>query len=77
MTRTARPDGPLHLGIDPGLTGAVAVLDEHGGVVAVYDVPTLTLKASRGTKQQYDLPGMARLLKPYAGHNAHVLIEDC
>ncbi len=76
MTNTAQSHGPVFLGIDPGLTGAVAAIDETGGVVALHDTPTLTLKASRGTKQQYDLPGMARLLQPYAGHSAHVVIEE-
>ena len=40
----------LHLGIDPGLTGAVAVLDHNGALQALYDTPTLTLHRSRGTR---------------------------
>ncbi len=65
-----------HIGVDPGLGGAVAILDETSGVVGLYDTPTLTLKASRGTRHEYDLPAMVRLLKPYAGHNAHAVIEE-
>jgi crossover junction endodeoxyribonuclease RuvC len=63
------------LGIDPGLQGAVAILDAAGALVALHDVPTLTLVTSRGTRHEYDLPGMAALLAPY-GQNAHVLIEE-
>ena len=63
------------IGIDPGLTGAVAVLDAHGTLEALADTPTLTLKVQRGTRQAYDVPGMAALLRPYAGLQCHVCIE--
>ena len=53
-----------------------AILDKTGDVVALHDTPTLTLKASRGTRHEYDLPGMVQLLQPYAGHGAHVVIEE-
>ncbi len=64
------------LGIDPGLTGSLAVIDESLDVVALHDTPILSIKASRGTKQQYDLPGMAQLLRPYTGPGAHVILEE-
>jgi crossover junction endodeoxyribonuclease RuvC len=44
--------------------------------VAVHDTPTLTLATSRGQRQEYDLPGMAALLAPYAGNGAHVVLEE-
>ena len=53
-----------HIGIDPGLGGALAVIDEDCNVLALHDVPTLTLKASQKTRHEYDLPGMVRLLQP-------------
>jgi crossover junction endodeoxyribonuclease RuvC len=43
---------------------------------SLYDVPTLTLKTSRGTKQEYDVPGLVGLLAPYTGSQTHVLIEE-
>ena len=58
----------MHIGIDPGLSGAVAVLDAAGALVALCDTPTLTLSTSRGTRQEYDVPGLAALLQPYAAH---------
>jgi hypothetical protein len=64
------------VGIDPGLTGALAVLAPDGTLEALYDVPTLTLRTSRGTKQEYDLPGLVALLAPYSGPQSHVLIEE-
>ena len=63
------------LGVDPGLAGAVAVLDPAGAFVAVHDTPTLTLRVARGTRHDYDVPGMAALLAPYAGAGLHVIIE--
>ena len=63
-------------GIDPGLTGAVAILDAHGTLEALADTPTLSLKVQRGSKQVYDVPGMAELLQPYTGQQCHVIIEE-
>jgi len=64
------------IGIDPGLAGAIAVLDAHGTLEALADTPTLTLKVQRGTRQVYDVPGMAALLRPYGGQQCHVYIEE-
>jgi hypothetical protein len=64
------------VGIDPGLSGAVAVLAPDGALEALWDVPVLTLKTARGTKQCYDVPGMVALLTPYAGAGLHVVIEE-
>ena len=64
------------IGIDPGLSGAVAVLAPDGALVALWDVPVLTLRTSRGTRQEYDVPGLVRLLAPYTDSQPHVLIEE-
>jgi hypothetical protein len=64
------------VGVDPGLAGAIAVLDAHGTLEALADTPTLTLKVQRGTRQVYDVPGMAALLQPYAALHTHVYIEE-
>jgi crossover junction endodeoxyribonuclease RuvC len=62
--------------IDPGLSGALAILDADGILVALHDTPTLTLKVARGTRHTYDVPGMCALLAPYAGAGLHVLVEE-
>lgn len=64
------------IGIDPGLTGAVAVLADDGTLVALHDTPTLILRVARGTRQEYDLPGMVALLQPYAGAGTHAILEE-
>jgi hypothetical protein len=52
---------------EPGLTGALTVLNAKGQLAAAHDTPTLCLGVSRGRRQEYDLPGMVQLLRPYAG----------
>jgi crossover junction endodeoxyribonuclease RuvC len=64
------------LGLDPGLSGALAVLTPDGTLQALSDTPVLTLKVARGTKQCYDIPGMVALLTPYAGGGLHAVIEE-
>ena len=66
----------MHIGVDPGRGGALAVLTADGALVALHDTPTLTVSTSRGTRQEYDVPGMVALLQPYAGLQAHVLLEE-
>jgi hypothetical protein len=51
------------IGIDPGLRGAVACVAPDGALVALWDVPVLTLRTSRGTRQEYDVPGLVGLLE--------------
>lgn len=64
------------IGIDPGLTGSVAILNAGGTLHDLVDTPTLTVKVQRGTRQVYDAPGLVALLQPYAGLNSHVVIEE-
>ena len=62
--------------IDPGLTGACAVLSADGALEGLHDTPTLLLRVQRGTKQVYDVPGMVAWRKPYSGLQVHVCIEE-
>jgi crossover junction endodeoxyribonuclease RuvC len=66
----------VYIGIDCGLQGAVGILNADGTLVGVHDVPTLTLRTSRGTRQEYDVPGLVALLAPYSGPQSHVIIEE-
>jgi len=55
------------VGIDPGLDGAVAVLDLHQGgailhLTRVTPTPTLTVTVRKRTRREYDVPGMWRLV---------------
>jgi crossover junction endodeoxyribonuclease RuvC len=66
----------MYIGIDPGLTGAVATVAADGTLTGLHDIPTIVIHTSRGTKQEYDVPGMAALLAPYAGPGAHIMLEE-
>lgn len=40
------------LGIDPGLNGAMAIIDKQGRLVEVFDMPTVEMKVGRTTKNR-------------------------
>lgn len=60
---------PIWIGIDPGLSGAVAILTPQGA--EVHDTPTTRLR-----RQEYLVGAMAELLRPYAGLPAHAVLEQ-
>lgn len=77
----------IYLGIDPGMTGGLAVLDapvrwvnskgefyvdDNNGPPLVFDTPTLATKG----KQAYDLEAMAKLVQPYQGAEAKAIVEN-
>lgn len=65
--------GDLILGIDPGLDGAVALLDVHSGeLVEVFDVPTLQLK----NRRELDEYGLARIVDEWSPQVTEAWIED-
>src|SRR5437016_6522332 len=66
----------LFCGIDPGLSGAVAILAADSALVALHDTPVLTISIRRGTRQEYDTPGLVALLAPYAGPQTQAIIEE-
>ena len=66
----------MYIGIDPGLSGAIAGLAPDGTREALYDTPVLTLRTSRGSRTEYDIAGLVALLAPYSGPQSHVIIEE-
>lgn len=59
---------PLYLGIDPGLSGAVAILDPAGGVALLEDLPTLASGTGKArVSRRLDPAALVRLLEPF--HN--------
>src|SRR4030095_9646569 len=54
------------VGVDPGLSGAIAALDlHHDGelpvLVSVVPTPTLTYSTRKKTRRDYDVPAMYRM----------------
>ena len=52
------------LGIDPGLTGAIAFLDENGKFIAVHDMPVMPNgKAKARIKQQVNAAALVAIMR--------------
>ncbi|MCU0570494.1 MAG: hypothetical protein MUF49_28465 [Oculatellaceae cyanobacterium Prado106] len=58
-----------YIGIDPGVSGAIAILSDSG--VTFHDMPTLEVKK----KQTLDYAGLAAILRPFAGGGAFAAVE--
>lgn len=57
----------LTLGIDPGLSGALALLDEDGKIVELVDMPTLKTTKTRREVCSCDLVGLFEDWRAHAG----------
>jgi crossover junction endodeoxyribonuclease RuvC len=64
------------IGIDPGLSGAVARLDTLDGSLRVEDVPTFELKRNGKTKREIDYHSLARMVDGMAKEpGTRIIIE--
>ncbi len=68
------------IGVDPGLQGAIALINGRGNFLAVYDAPTVKVKKSNGgNKNTYIVSEMWTILETLVrAHNAssmHAIIE--
>jgi crossover junction endodeoxyribonuclease RuvC len=52
----------LTLGIDPGLSGALAFYDQAWDTLEVFDMPTHTIKSGTKMKRKIDLHGLAAIV---------------
>lgn len=64
----------LTLGIDPGLSGALAILDSRGHVALLESLPTIQ-RGKGKVKRELDAAGLAHLLGPYAVDLRLALVE--
>ena len=66
----------VFLGVDPGLTGCVCVLDPETNEVQFHDAPTLQIKVGKTLKNVLDANRMVQILKDAsAGRQVMVTIE--
>ena len=75
------PKPDLIIGIDPGISGAIAVIDVKNDTVEVFDVPTIKVESSSRKKTarkkgEYDKPGMSSLLGKYSKRKVAVVMEQ-
>lgn len=67
---------PAFLGIDPGLSGALALFRPETGDLDVHDMPTFILpKGSKGSRTELDLYGLARLVDGWAPLKVRAVVE--
>lgn len=66
----------LILGVDPGLSGALALYDPLTGALDIHDMPTHTVKVSKSLKRRLDLYQLGMLMDSYRSHIRHALIEE-
>jgi crossover junction endodeoxyribonuclease RuvC len=69
------PTPRVILGIDPGLSGALALFTPTTGALTVFDVPTFTLGRNGKSKREVDTVELARLIDA-AGPIAHAFVEQ-
>lgn len=63
------------IGVDPGTVGAIAVLDDRGGLLVI-DLPTHTLLTSTGKRRnEPDLASLVSWLTQIAPAITHVFVE--
>lgn len=55
------------IGVDPGLTGAIAALDDHGRVLALEDMPTTPKRVGKGSEVNGYL--LAEIFHALAAHH--------
>ena len=66
-----------HIGIDPGLSGAIAVITETPQQISlqIHDMPTMTVDRNGKAKRQVSANELADLLRSCAGKDCHVYVE--
>lgn len=66
------------IGVDPGLSGALAVFDAEARALEVFDIPTLTLARNGKNKREVDHYALARIVDDITGRHrhAHAFVEQ-
>ncbi len=64
----------IWLGVDVGLTGALALVDDTGFVLAIEDMPTFTVKVNKKNRNIIDIHALARVVKNF--HPDMAVVED-
>ena len=60
------------VGIDPGLSGAIAVLDVSNKLLAIHDMPTVSIKSGKSVKNQLSEAMLAGILRRVKAEHAYL-----
>ena len=61
------------IGIDPGLSGAIAVISTNS--CEIFDMPTMTVERNGKAKRQVSASELAQILANYNSNDCHVYVE--
>jgi len=61
------------IGIDPGLSGAIAIISPES--LKIFDMPTMTVERNGKAKRQVSASELAEMLYLYSGRDCHVYVE--
>jgi crossover junction endodeoxyribonuclease RuvC len=61
------------IGIDPGLSGAIAIISTES--LKIFDMPTMTVERNGKAKRQVSAAELAEMLYLYSGRDCHVYCE--
>jgi crossover junction endodeoxyribonuclease RuvC len=61
------------IGIDPGLSGAIAIITTES--LKIFDMPTMTVERNGKAKRQVSAAELAEMLYLYSGRDCHVYCE--
>src|SRR4051812_21687671 len=64
----------FYLGIDPGLSGAIALVSADGSLAMVEDMP-ISGRGAGHVKHEADPAGVAHLLRPHVSGIRHGVVE--
>lgn len=65
---------PVFIGVDPGISGALALYRPFDGALVVKDLPTSAKKGS-ATRREVDASAVATLIKPFLARIACAVVE--
>jgi hypothetical protein len=66
----------FYLGIDPGISGALAVLDKDAGIVDIFDMPTLEFVSGKSKKQRVNPQGIVSELALFKDREIQGIVEQ-
>jgi crossover junction endodeoxyribonuclease RuvC len=62
------------IGVDPGLNGAIAVINDTGSL-HILDMPTVTVERNNKSKRQVSATELAHIFANYNSNDTHVYVE--
>jgi len=66
----------FYIGVDPGISGAIAVIDRGGMIVDIFDMPTLEYASGKSKKQRVNPNGIVAELRLLKDRNVEAAVEQ-